>query len=294
LNVMKSSLPHFDGFRQSTLALSTRTQNRVLESHGGSTYSFKIMLDAALRSQWERDGFANLGPVFSAEELASIRREYDRLVSFDTQVLGNEADGFFPYRAMMNFRSEILADFILHPVLLEIAMDLLGEDVRFWWDQGINKAPGAGSYIAWHQDNGYQPGRMPAYLTCWLALDDSSLENGGLQVIPGSHKGGSLDHEMRSVHAVIDENAINTAAAVALDAKAGDLLIFSSLLVHQTVGNLTTDRDRRAWVIQYCRGDQANEVTGEIYDNRPTVVRGGKPVGELRSERRFNLQADRA
>jgi ectoine hydroxylase-related dioxygenase (phytanoyl-CoA dioxygenase family) len=251
------------------------------------------MLDATQLNQWNRNGFVNAGALFDAEELAAITAEYDRLVTFDAQVLGNEKDGVFPYRAMMNFRSPVLAQFVLHPALLELAVQLLGEDVRFWWDQGINKAPGSGSHIAWHQDNGYQPGRMPAYLTCWLALDDSALENGGLQVIPGSHAKGQRKHEMRGVHAVIDEREIATDAAVPLDARAGDMLLFSSLLVHQTVGNHTVDRQRRSWVIQYCRGDQRNEVTGEVYDNRAWAVRGGVAMQELRSERPFSLGGDR-
>lgn len=251
------------------------------------------MLDGAQRRQWERDGFVNVGRRFEPHELETISKEYDRLVHFEAQVLGNEEDGVFPYRAMLNFRSPELARFVLHPALLELAVELLGPDVRFWWDQGINKAPGSGSVIPWHQDNGYQKGRMPAYLTCWLALDDSSLENGGLEVVPGSHLGGTREHHMRGVHATIDEADVDAAAAVPLDAKAGDLLIFSSLLVHRTVGNATKDRPRRAWVIQYCRGDQRNEVTGEVYDDRPWVVRDGVPCSELRSERRFDLRAGR-
>lgn len=87
---------------------------------------------------------------------------------------------------------------------------------------------------------------------------------------------------------------LDTEAAVALDAKAGEVLLFSSLLVHQTVGNATKDRERRAWVLQYCRGDQRNEVTGELYDNRPWVVRDGRPLDDLQAERRFDLRADRA
>ena len=92
---------------------------------------------------------------------------------------------------------------------------------------------------------------------------------------------------MQGVHAVIP--GVEAEASVALDARAGDLLIFSSLLIHQTVGNLTVDQQRRAWVIQYCRGDQRNEVTGEVYDNRAWVVRAGKPVDEPWSERRFEM-----
>jgi phytanoyl-CoA hydroxylase len=245
------------------------------------------------RQKLDKDGFVNLGPLFDAAELETIRGEYDRLVSFDGQVLGNQKDGVFPYRAMLNFRSPALKRFISHPVLLELAQDILGPDVRFWWDQGINKAPGSGSYIDWHQDNGYQDGRVQAYLTCWLALDDSNTENGGLLVIPGSHKAGLRRHEWLGVHAVIPDEVIEPAKAIPLDAGAGDLLVFSSLLVHQTVGNTTADRQRRAWVIQYCRGDQHNEETGEIYDNRAWVVRGGEPVAEPWSERPFDLLGDR-
>ena len=245
------------------------------------------------REAFRQHGFVNLGPVFSADELEEIGKEYDRLVTFDAQVLGNEREGVFPYRAMLNFRSPALKAKLTHPALLEIAVDLLGPDLRFWWDQGINKAPGAGSFIAWHQDNGYTEGRTAEYLTCWLALDDSSLENGGLQVIPGSHTAGPLPHEMQGPHAVIDASLVDESAAVPLDARAGDLLIFSSYLVHQTVGNDTTDRQRRAWVVQYCRADQRNETTGEVYDNRAWVVKDGEPVDEPWSERHFDLRGDR-
>jgi len=240
---------------------------------------------------FRRDGFVNVGPIFPASRIESVEREYDRLVNHESQVLGNARDGVFPYRAMLNFRSELLARCITEPALLELVAQLLGPNVRFWWDQGINKAPGAGSAIAWHQDNGYTHGRIGEYLTCWLALDDSDLENGGLMVIPGSHRRGQREHEWQGVHAVIPE--VVGDRAVALDARAGELLVFSSLLIHQTVGNRTADRNRRAWVIQYCRSGQRNEVTGEIYDNRPWVVRDGVAQTTLEAERRFDLAGDR-
>jgi len=237
-------------------------------------------------------GYCNAGPVFSAAELATIAAEYDRLVTLEAQTLGNERDGVYPYRAMLNFRSPALRRFLTHPRLLEIAVSVLGPEVRFWWDQGINKLPGSGSPIPWHQDNGYTRGVMPAYLTCWLALDDSSLQNGGLEVLPGSHAWGSLRHAVQGAHAVLKESSLPHRDALPLDARAGDLLVFSSLLVHQTVGNRTSDRQRRAWVIQYCRGDQRNETTGEVYDNRAWVVCGGEPVAKPWSERRFSLRDD--
>lgn len=243
--------------------------------------------------QFDRDGYLNLGPVFDADELAEIAAEYDRLVTLDAQTLGSPEEGEYPYRAMLNFRSEALARVLTHPVLLEVAQAVLGPDVRFWWDQGINKSPGFGSYIKWHQDNGYTKGRIPPYLTCWLALDDSDLDNGGLEVIPGSHVHGDHPHTWEGPHAVIPESLIEVDRAVPLDARAGDLLVFSSHLVHQTVGNTSADRQRRAWVIQYCRGDACNATTGEVYDNRPWVVRGGEALLEPEVERPFDLRGDR-
>ena len=43
-------------------------------------------------------------------------------------------------------------------------------------------------------------------------------------------------------------------------------------------------------MLRHCRGDQHNEVTGEVYDNRPWAVRGGEIVDDLWSERPFELK----
>ena len=238
-------------------------------------------------------GFVNIGPIFNQRDIESIQSEYDRLVTMDSQTLGNDDEGRFPYRAMLNFRSEKLKAITQNKNLLDGMVQLLGADVRFWWDQGINKSPGAGSYIDWHQDNGYANGVTPEYITCWLALDDSSPENGGLYVIPESHKAGPRDHEWQGVHAVVSEQFVEAEKAQPLNAKAGDMLLFSSYLLHQTVGNTSKDKQRRAWVMQYCRGDHANETTGEVYDNRPWVVKGGEYVENPWSERVFDLRGDR-
>ena len=238
-------------------------------------------------------GFVNIGPIFTQRDIESIQSEYDRLVTMDSQTLGNDDEGRFPYRAMLNFRSEKLKAITQNKNLLDGMVQLLGADVRFWWDQGINKSPGAGSYIDWHQDNGYANGVTPEYITCWLALDDSSPENGGLYVIPESHKAGPRDHEWQGVHAVVSEQFVEAEKAQPLNAKAGDMLLFSSYLLHQTVGNTSKDKQRRAWVMQYCRGDHANETTGEVYDNRPWVVKGGEYVENPWSERVFDLRGDR-
>lgn len=246
-----------------------------------------MRLDEEALATFRRQGFLNLGRILRDSELDDIAEEYDRLVTFEAQTLGNEDDGVFPYRAMLNFRSRKLRSFINHPELVELAMQILGPDVRFWWDQGINKAPGSGSEIPWHQDNGYHPGGCPEYLTTWLALDDSDLDNGGLEVLPGSHKEGPREHDLETVHYFVPR--VDAAGATELRARAGDHLIFSSLLLHRTAGNRTADRQRRAWVMQFARGDAHNFATGEAYDDRPWVARAGRRIDEPWAERRFQL-----
>lgn len=240
-------------------------------------------------SHLKEEGFLNAGPLFDHEELRVIGEEYDRLVDARYQVLGNERDGVFPYRAMLNYRSERLARMVLHPALVEVAEQCIGSNLRLWWDQGINKPPGAGSPIAWHQDNAYQEGATQEFLTCWLALDDSDSKNGGLEIYPGSAREGNRPHEWQGVHAVIPDENLPDGPTRYLDARAGDVLFFSSFLVHQTRGNSTSDRHRRAWVIQYCDGAQSHAVTGRPYDDRAWVLRDGRLATRLESERRHVL-----
>ena len=245
-------------------------------------------------AQLREQGFVNAGRLLEEDQLQVISQEYDRLVDARFQVLGNEKDGVFPYRAMLNYRSEVLAQVVLHPALVGVAEQFLGGNLRLWWDQGINKPPGAGSPIPWHQDNAYQDGAAEEYLTCWLALDDSDSENGGLQIYPGSSAAGALAHEWRGVHAVIADADLPTGEPIYLDARAGDVLFFSSLLVHQTEGNHTAERQRRAWVIQYCDAAISHATTGRAYDDRAWVLRDGVIPNRLVSERRHVLSPDGA
>lgn len=250
-----------------------------------------MQLTQAQLAQFREQGYVNVGQVFSDAELAAVGAEYDRLVRSEFQTLGNYEEGRYPYRAMLTFRSETLRRCINHSELLPMVAQLLGPDVRFWWDQGINKSPGALSYIPWHQDNGYSQGQAPEYLTTWLALDDSTPDNGGLFVIPGSHAAGYREHEPWGTAQYIVPDVDDT-DAVPVNARAGEHIFFSTYLLHQTVGNRTADRQRRAWVMQFGRADARNLVTGELYDDRAWVVRDGEIVAEPWSERRFDLRAN--
>jgi hypothetical protein len=66
--------------------------------------------------------------------------------------------------------------------------------VRFWHDQLFYKPAHHGGVVAWHQDYSYWRRTLPMqHLTCWVALDDVTTENGCLYYVPKSHTWGLLD-----------------------------------------------------------------------------------------------------
>ena len=92
-------------------------------------------------------------------------------------------------------RSALLRGFSRSPRVVGVCADLVGPDVRLYWDQAVYKKPGTGSTFPWHQDNGYAFVEPQQYLTFWVALTDATEENGCPWVVPGLHRSGTLAHE---------------------------------------------------------------------------------------------------
>ena len=80
------------------------------------------------------------------------------------------------------------ARFCAHAVLAGLARDLVGPDVRLYWDQSVYKQPNSAEPVLWHQDNGYTYVEPQAYLTCWIAITDATPDNGCIAVMPGVHR----------------------------------------------------------------------------------------------------------
>lgn len=143
--------------------------------------------------------------------------------------------------------SDVARAFVAHPVLAGIARDLLGDDVRLYWDQTVYKQPHGTEPVLWHQDNGYTFVEPQSYLTCWVALTDATPENGCVYVMPGVHRDGTLWHE----HTDIGEECWGDwHEAVAVPVRAGSMVVFTSLTPHATPIN-TTDLVRKAYIVQY-------------------------------------------
>ena len=130
----------------------------------------------------------------------------------------------------------------------DLCHDLIGPDVRLYWDQAVYKKPEYPKPFPWHQDNGYTYIEPQAYLTCWLALNDATLDNGCPWVIPGGHLRGTLAHRPSELGYVCREN--DGPEALAVPVRAGSIVVFSSLMPHRTGPNVTSGV-RKSYILQY-------------------------------------------
>jgi hypothetical protein len=232
-------------------------------------------------------GFFVLGALFDPDELAEMRAAYDEVLAHPLR-LGEQGKGKFEYAPLLQLRSPVLCRYATSPKLVEAMIELLGPDVRLYWDQAVSKPPGATSDVPWHQDNGYLSVVPEEYVTCTVGIDATDRQNGCLWIQPGSHRQGTKPHRPTDYFFQVGYDGEEVGAPV--EQKAGDVLVFSSLTMHRTGPNLS-DRPRRSWVIQFCQANARQRDTGVPFDDRLLVAKDGKVLAEPYRERPFNFTA---
>lgn len=242
-------------------------------------------VDEVAIEQFRAEGFFVAADVFSADECDEIVALLEQ-IRFELPV-GDAAAGPLSYRPMVHLVNDELLRHATDARWAGIVLPLLGGSARLYWEQAVAKPPQARTELPWHQDNGYAPTIPEEYVTCWLALDDADLGNGCLWVQPGSHRHGTLQHHrvdgspFRSGYEGDDDG-------VAVPVKKGSVLVFSSLVMHRSGPN-TTDRPRRAWILQYCPAHARHGRTDELLDDRLLVAVDGRWLDEPVRERPIDL-----
>jgi ectoine hydroxylase-related dioxygenase (phytanoyl-CoA dioxygenase family) len=244
-----------------------------------------------LTPQQQRDfrdlGYFNAGALFNPAELADIRAEYDRLLQHPIRI-GEDGKVPFDYSPLLHVQSPLLCRYATHPALVRIAVELIGPNLRLWWDQAVAKQPGQTSEVPWHQDNGYAAIVPHEYATFTVGIDAHTAENGCLWIMPGSHKEGVKPH--RRTDTLFFRGYEGDETGVAAPMGDGEVLVFSSLTMHRSGPNRSAV-PRRSWVIQMCDADSRNPKTGVRFDDRLLVAKDGEVVAEPYRERDLDLLA---
>jgi hypothetical protein len=230
-------------------------------------------------AQFRAQGFFITEPLFSPAELDAVVADFDRLrAALDEKMEGQSSGithkGTRYFIPKLHEQSEPCRRMVTGAPLVELAVALMGPEVRLYWNQAVIKPPKQGGSFAWHQDTGYVPMEPQEYLTCWLALDDSTLDNGCIWVIPGSHKWGLQPHD-RDPELNDKVGYRGPEQGIAVPIKRGQVIAFSSLCLHRSGPN-TSEGSRRAYVIQYCKMEAINPETGQPWGDLVPVARAGR------------------
>jgi Phytanoyl-CoA dioxygenase (PhyH) len=231
---------------------------------------------AEQKRQFERDGFVVSRRMFSPNEMHDFIAE---IQSFEGKSDKAEPldQGRMRFYSDIFRKSELIQRFVTQRTLIDLLVPIAGPDLWVRWDQAVAKGPHSGVF-AWHQDNGYD--RLPQqHYQVWIALSEMRKDNGGLWLIPGSHK---RHHPHRRVanHIVAvgsDRYDAPDSGKVFIEADAGDVVLFSSLMLHKTYENTTT-KPRWAYVAEVMKLSEFDPTIKPPYF---VAARNGQPVCEF-------------
>lgn len=177
-----------------------------------------------------------------------------------------------------------LCALVSHPAILDAVESLLGPDLFVWGSAFFIKNPGDPKVIHWHQDSVHYGLEPEEAVTAWVALADSTAENGCLRVIPGSHRAGTVNHDALDSHpGTLFRGAVargaDAARAVDLELRAGQMSLHHLCTIHGSRGNPSARR-RVGYAIRYVPA----HVRHVGHEDSALLVRGRDPYGHFLPE----------
>lgn len=207
---------------------------------------------------FQDNGYVRFDEVLSADEVEAMRAALERALNERKGYSRDLAGGGDKILQMLNLweQDDVFKAYSTSPRLAHIAKRLTGSDgVHLFHDQALVKKPGPSAASPWHQDQPYWPSKESGMLSCWMALDDVTVERGAMQFIPGSHKWGefepiSFEGDGPALKDLVSEEQEALWKPVPVELKAGDCTWHHGLTFHYTRPN-TTEHTRRAIVTIY-------------------------------------------
>lgn len=267
---------HADMAAQSYEALVTRnrpefTHHPFISWQSGKPAGYFDRADLAktdvIKQSFQENGFVVIENAFNPEEIDALNAETVALCrgergnvrgvtpaepsENDVDVMRRYLCIHFPHKI-----STSMFNALGHASIADTLTTVIGPNVKCMQSMLFIKASGKPGQ-AWHQDEFYIPTRDRSLTGAWIALDDATVENGCLWVIPGSHKHGILwpqhQHQDRRFDCA-GESAnfpYKDEDAVPVEVKKGTVVFFNGYLLHRSLPNYAASGFRRALVNHY-------------------------------------------
>lgn len=228
-------------------------------------------LTNAQLAEYDQQGYVLVPGVLDAAEVARIDGEIDAMLATGS----NNGPAGWIYE-LHRQESQLCTDVARDERILALVRGVVFPGIALHSSKLVAKMPQSDDFCHWHQDESYyfdgsEPDmRSDVRMSIWVGLQDADEDNGCLWVVPGSHRAGIEAYEevgdghcrrriMRADYA--NEHAIP------LRVKAGDAVLFSAFLWHQSRGN-HTDHVRRAFIVSY----QEAVLPRDAYGNAAPIL----------------------
>lgn len=215
-------------------------------------------------ARYRRDGFVVLPNVFSARQIKNLLGETAAICrgergkvrgvsrnqhpESDDTVIRRYLCIHHPHKLSPTMRKAVL-----HPDIAGMLGAAIGADVKCMQSMLFVKGPGKPGQ-PWHQDEFFIPTRDRSLCGVWIALDDATIDNGCLWVLPKSHLPGVIYRTQPLIDARFDGSPVavgfagGESEARPVPVAAGGVVFFNGYLLHQSLPNATVDNFRRALV----------------------------------------------
>jgi ectoine hydroxylase-related dioxygenase (phytanoyl-CoA dioxygenase family) len=212
--------------------------------------------------EFDKNGFVVLENVFSPSEIAAVSDEVDRVIEGKAAYLPEKEIVYEPDTVprrvrnafRLHFYEKQFLDTAKHPRLIGPLEAILGKSLRLYGSQLFAKPARVGTAVPAHQDMPYWPFEPYEMVSAWIALDDSSVENGCVRYVGGSHKLGMLPHAPSGV--LGNSLGLMQSAPVAaleerpVEVRRGSCILHHALTVHRSEPN-QSDHPRRGLIYVY-------------------------------------------
>ncbi|WP_214324508.1 phytanoyl-CoA dioxygenase family protein [Nonomuraea sediminis] len=238
------------------------------------------------RNEFEERGYVIVPALLSPDEVAELREEFMALhargpipghFSPVPQQPGRPYDVLRDYPRVMHPHqvNDVALRYLLDTRIAAILRELLQEEPIAAQSMFYFKPPGAKGQ-ALHQDNFYLQVEPGTCVAAWIALDKVDRANGGLEVVPGTHRMDLFCPEDADPSVSFTRDYVAPPPGlerVPVDMEPGDVLFFNGSLVHGSEPNTTADRFRRSFICHY-----AGRSAERIATYYPTITMDGEPI----------------
>src|SRR5262245_38219515 len=202
-----------------------------------------------IREQYDRDGYVIVRNVIDADLAQEAREHIDWLMAKNPGTRPEQL-----HHSLMT-KDAFWVRLISDDRLLDVAEQFIGPNIALFASHYIAKRPYDGQAVLWHQDGSYWPLAPMEVVTLWLAVDDSTPENGCMRVIPGTQHLELKELKPRAdvknvLGSETDPSFVDESKAVDVILKAGDVSVHHPNIIHGSNAN-TSPKRRCGLTIRY-------------------------------------------